>query len=692
MGRNGRGSRGLISAVLVLVGSAIPGVAAAGNFDWDPTAGSCRFLTLQDAMTDAENNGVYGSTILGKPNSYTLPAEVVFNYNYVVEAGNSFCTAPVLGQLVSFAAAPGERAFRVNNFDSLTLRNVHIMSGDPGYAEQGGNILVESFGTLIAEDSYIAAGTTTSTHGGCIAAEPNAEVTLTRVEIYDCYSDLDGGGIFLDADTLSTFTDVDIYNNEANAWGGGVGMHGGELTITGDSFIRINTGGGIQAWATNGDTKLILSGNTAVTGNDTFGGVAAGAQWTGLYVEVQVEDNVSIVDNEAVFYGGGISFASVGDASGDLYVSDEVTIESNEAGVSGGGIQVIGPVSVSISDDVRVMDNTAPTGGGLDVMRLWDDYGSPDVSIVGSEITALGASDPDTVGGVRFENNNGTDGSAIHAASGNIYANSVVVQGHENTAVFLEDDSDDPAAFTGELMHLNENDAVFYVERSILEVDAGYAEASCDNLDPLKFGFNRYCSEINHNTGMLLAADGGADVLIRTTSMLFNNLTSTDVAVDIANNADVTFMSNLVGNNSDPDGVSPVFVAVQAGGVLDAKQNTFADVGLPVTYKSGSSGLFGGNAAFDSGAGVAVKIHPLAVISGIENIGDWNGAVSSGFPNGTAPGFVTDLVRGDFHLSLASPAVDSVALDGGFDVEGRVRPQPFPAGPWDAGAIEVDQP
>ena len=245
-----------------------------------------------------------------------------------------------------------------------------------------------------------------------------------------------GGGISVNNSRIYMEEGVTIYNNTASTNGGGIAVGGenaafpGVLTMTGGRIEgnRANTsGGGIHLPA---GRRLYVSGGL-VYDNEALGGTGGGINAIGAIASLT--DEATVEFNRSSGSGGGIH------STASLTVSDDVEIINNQAGTSGGGIH--GTNVVTISDDVLIDDNHAGipcidtgevtcalnrpgSGGGLSItgsLSLSDD-----VRI--SNNHAHGANgDPDASGGGGF-------GGGIFSPAVTTIGNNVTIYGnHANT-------------------------------------------------------------------------------------------------------------------------------------------------------------------------------------------------------------------------------------------------------------------
>jgi predicted outer membrane repeat protein len=663
-----------------------PDVARAGSFGWGTTG--CVFNTVAAAKNDADSNGGPNATIWGLPGIYNLNGLVSWSNGHTLRPGNPTCSANDSGTLV-FVAAANNRAFKVDSTSSLTIYNTLITGGAPssGY---GGNILVETDATLELHDVSLTAGT--STFGGCVYGDAGSVLDFTDVVLDSCTA-AGGGGIYLTG-ASADLTNVTITDSVATVPGYLTGIGGGlvaedcDVVIDGDSLISRNTAdyeaGGIYTGSFLAPSVMTIAGTTEISLNESGeagGGLEIKSRF-GESVTVDIEEDVLISENTAAYTGGGMEILDhLDDGVVNVQFRDNVEVYANEA-ENGAGAFVVSPGIFELLDLVKFDLNVAEFDGG-GVYQIGGSF-----QAYGATVTAPDAVDTgDTDGGVVFASNSaGGTGSALYASGVVIEVANFVAEHHDSTAIELLPNGETPSDMSADLSHFNSNEAVFHVgEDCTLLVETEWGEAGCDIFSVGDFDPDRYCSEITANTGKLLLAEADSVSTIRTTSLMWNTLPAADeIAVEVKDDAGVEFTTCMVGDNLADGLTAPSLVEVQSGGDFDAKNSTFADVGIPVRYLSGATGDFRRNAAYDSGAGVAVKVNAAATVTGNENLGDWDRIISG--TNNTDPGWVT-LPRGDFHLNALSTVLDICTTDGDWDIEGTARPQP--AGDWDAGAIEL---
>jgi len=212
--------------------------------------------------------------------------------------------------------------------------------------------------------------------GGISGNAAGSTVTVTRCTITGNSSDLNGGGIDLNAPPFPPLVRVKVVSstirgNAAAHRGGGILVDGGKLTLI-DSSVEDNSAefsGGIVADDVTIAASTIAR-NTSLSGSG--GGITASSA---------VVRNSTISSNATAGAGGGVN--------ADVLRLEHATIASNTAEFAGGGIYA-GRVTLKAS---LVGDNSAPSAGdcrsdqakGLGV-NLIEDTSSCDVTTTGESV------------------------------------------------------------------------------------------------------------------------------------------------------------------------------------------------------------------------------------------------------------------------------------------------------------------
>lgn len=212
--------------------------------------------------------------------------------------------------------------------------------------------------------------------GGISGNAAGSNVTVTRCTITGNSSDLNGGGIDLDAPPFPPLVRVKVVSstirgNTAAHRGGGILVDGGKLTLI-DSSVEDNSAefsGGIVADHVTVAASTIAR-NTSLSGSG--GGITA---------NTAVVRNSTISSNATAGAGGGVN--------ADVLRLEHATIATNTAEFAGGGIYA-GRVTLRAS---LVGDNSAPSAGdcrsdqakGVGV-NLIEDTSSCDVTTTGESV------------------------------------------------------------------------------------------------------------------------------------------------------------------------------------------------------------------------------------------------------------------------------------------------------------------
>jgi len=209
-----------------------------------------------------------------------------------------------------------------------------------------------------------------ATNGGGVFGVATGTITINKGTISGNTAATNGGGIYGNA----TIHNSIIRGNNAGNYGGGVfgatviidgGKIGGDTPEDGNTAVR---GGGVSGTTINisGDTEIVYNIATSPsTGTVTYGGGIGG----GGGVTLTVSGNVKIMNNKAT-NGGGIGFHN--NSASTFTISDNVEINDNTATSIGGGIYIDGASSSSISKALNisggtVRGNEAANGGGVHI-------------------------------------------------------------------------------------------------------------------------------------------------------------------------------------------------------------------------------------------------------------------------------------------------------------------------------------
>ena len=242
-------------------------------------------------------------------------------------------------------------------------------------AGDGGGILVDGGGYLIAEDVAVVDNETRNAFGGGIGitgAGSMARLQNTEVSNNRTFGvSRPGAGIQVASDAALYVTDGQIRGNVVgDGWGAGVwGFDFAAIEIVNtdieDNTVLVGFGGGggilaelplnpaaISRQAAGGGT-VTISGST-ISGNSTPGGGGGGRLLNGVVASI---DNSTITGNSAA-NGGGLELGSA-DAT-----IDNSNIDDNTATSHGGGFLMYGDASVVMTGGTVNGNTSGPNGGG----------------------------------------------------------------------------------------------------------------------------------------------------------------------------------------------------------------------------------------------------------------------------------------------------------------------------------------
>jgi hypothetical protein len=236
--------------------------------------------------------------------------------------------------------------------DGLTFRR-----GAPGTAAGGGFVVQESSPAFT--DSVFESNTASSGGGGALLT---SNATFTNCIIRGNTARGFGGGVYMSAGSRPVFTATDIINNASGTGGAGVGNNG--------------AGGGVFSH----DTSPTFRGGN-ISGNRSM--FAAGG----------------------IFHYGSYELAVSSMVIEDAVIADNVSTQfsSSENPAEGGGMHIENNAIATLTR-VRVINNTANTGGGLNSFRARFDVF--DSIIEGNRANPTAAPNTGFGGGIAATSNN----------------------------------------------------------------------------------------------------------------------------------------------------------------------------------------------------------------------------------------------------------------------------------------------
>jgi uncharacterized repeat protein (TIGR01451 family) len=481
--------------------------------------------------------------------------------------------------------------------------NVVSLSVTNGYAgfdpDEGAGITIYT-ATVTVSNTQVYGNHAVGEGGGLSTID--GVVQIVNSAFYENYAECSGGAIE-NFDSHMTIVNSHIYTNTADCAGGGVSNVGAEastwLTITNGTLIEdnfSNDGGGVYSEA----ASLVIdassiAGNLAVFG----GGISNYGDFTFAAAEVTLRNGAMVVDNHAVFAGGGI-----GNLEGNVTI-DTSQVTSNSAYFLGGGIAVQATDAATLTvqnGSVINYNSTEGDGGGIYNEDGWVVIDDSEVAwnqaAVGGGIfqdsCACAESSTVITNGAVIKHNHAIDdgseffgeGGGIYNATGQVYVISSVV--YSNTA-------DQDGGGISSLDYLTITNSYIGANLSVYNdgggVDADgptwiYNSTIADNLagedgGGLDSDWNTYIENsliIRNTAGVSLSlepADGGGihhydGALVITGTQILSNSTAT-AGGGIYADWEITVTNSLVqGNRADLGG--GVYVDWYAVAALDGVQ------------------------------------------------------------------------------------------------------------------------
>ena len=247
------------------------------------------------------------------------------------------------------------------------------------YEKDGGVLRVESDATLTIEDSNpkikgydgvkggVITGGASSNYGGGITVKKDGHLIMKGGTIYDCITNEDGGGVYLDTGSKNTsfkMTGGRIYNcrtldSTDDCNGGGVYLGDGKLELRGgtiDNCFSEDYAGGI--YCNRGQVslkKMIFSGNKATNRGGAIYISLDLAKYDGTLFYAS---DCNFVNNTSAEDGGAF-FMRDNPEHGGAVMFDRCSFRDNEAKEDGGAICVFDDGMVL--SNVEIKDNKAVT-------------------------------------------------------------------------------------------------------------------------------------------------------------------------------------------------------------------------------------------------------------------------------------------------------------------------------------------
>ena len=554
------------------------------------------------------------------------------------------------GSVVTITNSRIERHYAPSSFDgrgaglyiqdaAVTLSNTQVLSNTA--ASKGGGARLFGASTLdVLGGSSFVNNRALDGEGGAIAATSAPDINVQDATFQYNSASTHGGAIYLDAGTLDAEGAWDIRFNQATLNGGAVAVLGtgdADFRVTGgpgSSFLAVNNAGGSGGalYVANGDTVQLH----AVSGFP-----------------------LSFNTNTASGHGGG-AYADNG-ASFDVY--GQVQATSNVAGGNGGVFYLGGGSALWLDDYTttrpQIWVNTADNGGAIYAAN------SPRVECDGTDFG--------------FTNNGNTaaagSGGAIYLSGSTLTADNCVFRnnqaGQGNGGAIaaytstVRIDADYPTPLL-RLMDLTERSGP----------DAPLATA----CDPLA----QQCSSLYSNQAISSTASNGnggaiyvnAGQLHLNNTYLHRNTAARGGAIYQEGSSASGWITNtLIYSNTS---LQPLGAGVRvSGGAMTVTHATLANNTGGAGYSPGAVQSYLYNTIL--WGNTTASFNPLTVATCNIDQGGTAGPA-------TNPLFVSPGGGEDYHLQLASPAMDACATGAPNDLDNRARPIGLQ---FDIGAYEV---
>ncbi|MEE1505261.1 MAG: right-handed parallel beta-helix repeat-containing protein [Acutalibacteraceae bacterium] len=190
--------------------------------------------------------------------------------------------------------------------------------------------------------------------GGLYLYPTGKEIVLDGANIYNNYSDHQGGGILSQGTTTYIKGNTKIHNNDCPT-GGGM-FNNGIVVISESAEFYENTATNHAGICNNGNGNITIKGNVKIhnnTAEKNSGGIFNNGNCT-----LKIEENVEVYENSAST-GGGIY------AAGKFHLASNAKIHHNTANYGGGiTISAIGDKLFEMTGG-EVYENTAKYGAGI---------------------------------------------------------------------------------------------------------------------------------------------------------------------------------------------------------------------------------------------------------------------------------------------------------------------------------------
>lgn len=277
-----------------------------------------------------------------------------------------------------------------------------------------------------------------------ISVNPGQTVNLSSLRITRGRR-LEAGGVRNRG--VLTMSDCTVADNESTNNGSGGGISNEETLTMTDCVVSQNrhTGSGIAAAGIRNVKTLKMTGCTVAHNTNSVNGGGGGIRHEGFSPTALTSlTNCVVGPDNTAGVGGGIY--AILEGTVELIGT---TVQGNHAGSSGGGIRVDDPITLRLSNNSRVRDNSSDGDGG----GIWNRRGTVELnaSFVGPNNTAAGngggivnAFHPSATSEVKLSGNSKVEANHADGQGGGIF-NQETVTGCGSGGTVTDNTAGDPA-------------------------------------------------------------------------------------------------------------------------------------------------------------------------------------------------------------------------------------------------------
>ena len=312
-----------------------------GTFDhywYGPVGGHHFFIVATETDTNVTEGGTYSPTT-----AVTIPEGMILTLT------------SLSGEIDTIIQPNYARHIQMMTGASLTLTNIIIEGKGYKFVEitgnENGGIDVYNGELIVEEGAIIRKNVCANFGGGVLLHGANSKFTINGGEISNNEAE-EGGGL-------------------SSVWGGGeIKINGGKIKDNKSYHNSNGAGGGINAFASYGNSLSVMMTGGEITGNSGIHGGGVAVWGSGSVTTTFTMTGGTISNNHAASYGGGVY------VNCDFIMYDGAVISGNSAG-AGGGVFTNGNNVYHTYDDYftftmeggLIDGNSAGLGGGV---AIWD--------------------------------------------------------------------------------------------------------------------------------------------------------------------------------------------------------------------------------------------------------------------------------------------------------------------------------